>query len=54
MHHPTARTATSDPSVCIPEPKVKSHGTKIPSLIVGGIAKMKIATETIQTERVRA
>src|SRR5215203_203642 len=35
---PTVTAATSAPSVCMPEPNVRSHGTKIWLLIIGGIA----------------
>src|SRR6185503_10219279 len=48
-HHPTVSTATKDPSVCIPEPNVKSHGTKIALLIVGGIDNTKTDPATIHT-----
>ena len=53
MHQPTVSTATSDPSVCIPEPNVRSHGTKMALLIVGGMAKTNTAADTIHTARVR-
>src|SRR5215204_5054972 len=34
---PIVTTATSAPSVCIPEPNVRSHGTKMRLLIIGGM-----------------
>src|SRR5581483_7728969 len=53
MHHPTVSTATSEPSVCIPEPNVRSHGTKMPLLIVGGIDSAYTAPQTIHVARER-
>ena len=53
MHQPTVMTAISEPSVCIPEPNVKSHGTKMPLLIVGGIATTNTAIDTTHVARRR-
>src|SRR5262245_2586934 len=43
----------SDPSVCMPEPNVRSHGTKMPLLIVGGIDNRNTAVATTATARGR-
>src|ERR1041385_1810206 len=53
MDQPTVTTATSAPRVCIPDPKVRSHGTKIPLLIVGGSAIRNTAIDVSTTARPR-
>jgi hypothetical protein len=53
MHQPTVSTASSAPRVCIPEPKVRSQGTKIALLMVGGIAIRNTAPAISHTARVR-
>src|SRR5512146_91633 len=53
MHHATVITASSDPSVCIPEPNVRSQGTKIALLMEGGIESTKQAAHITHTARPR-
>src|SRR5438067_1502691 len=53
MHQPTVSTATSEPRVCMPDPNVRSHGTKMPLLIVGGMERRKTVAATIHTARPR-
>src|SRR5215470_16217548 len=53
MQQPRASTATRAPNVCIPDPKVRSHGTKMCRLIDGGMAATKIAAVTRATARSR-
>ncbi len=48
MPHPTARTATRTPAVWAPEPKVRSQGTKILMLIMGGRARRKTIPAMVQ------
>ncbi len=44
----------SAPSVCIPEPNVRSQGTKIALLIDGGMASTKTTPAMIHTARFRS
>src|SRR5688572_6840103 len=52
-HQPTVSTAIKAPSVCIPEPNVRSQGMKIALLIVGGIEITNTAALMIHTARAR-